>query len=152
MILYITFGNDRHIRLVRKIENPGVRLGRTVKCNPEETSIVWNYKKVIVFFWSMSIIDQNMDKIRKLCEQHKVSQLSVFGSILTNKFSENSDIDLLVDFSNIDLQNYADNYFSLKQALEEIFRRQVDLLENKAIKNPYLRQSIEASKRLLYES
>lgn len=100
----------------------------------------------------MSIIDQNMDKIRKLCEQHYVSQLSVFGSILTDKFSKNSDIDLLVDFSNIDLQNYADNYFSLKQALEEIFRRQVDLLEDKAIRNPYLRQSIEASKRLLYES
>jgi|SRR6056297_4127486 len=100
----------------------------------------------------MSIIDQNMDKIRKLCEQHYVSQLSVFGSILTDKFTKNSDIDLLVDFSNIDLQNYADNYFSLKQALEEIFRRQVDLLEDKAIRNPYLRQSIEASKRLLYES
>ncbi|ALO17242.1 Nucleotidyltransferase domain protein [Salinivirga cyanobacteriivorans] len=93
-----------------------------------------------------------MDKIRKLCEQHYVSQLSVFGSILTDKFTKNSDIDLLVDFSNIDLQNYADNYFSLKQALEEIFRRQVDLLEDKAIRNPYLRQSIEASKRLLYES
>ena len=93
-----------------------------------------------------------MDKIRKLCEQHYVSQLSVFGSILTDKFTKNSDIDLLVDFSNIDLQNYADNYFSLKQALEEIFRRQVDLLEDRAIKNPYLRQSIEASKRLLYES
>jgi len=100
----------------------------------------------------MSIIDQNMDKIRKLCEQHYVSQLSVFGSILTDKFTKNSDIDLLVDFSNIDLQNYADNYFSLKQALEEIFRRQVDLLEDKAIRNPYLRQSIVASKRLLYES
>jgi len=93
-----------------------------------------------------------MDKIRKLCEQHYVSQLSVFGSILTDKFTKNSDIDLLVDFSNIDLQNYADNYFSLKQALEKIFRRQVDLLEDKAIRNPYLRQSIEASKRLLYES
>ncbi|WP_462282123.1 nucleotidyltransferase family protein [Salinivirga cyanobacteriivorans] len=93
-----------------------------------------------------------MDKIRKLCEQHYVSQLSVFGSILTDKFTKNSDIDLLVDFSNIDLQNYADNYFSLKQALEEVFRRQVDLLEDKAIRNPYLRQSIEASKRLLYES
>ena len=100
----------------------------------------------------MSIIDQNIDKIRKLCEQHYVSQLSVFGSILTDKFTKNSDIDLLVAFSNIDLQNYADNYFSLKQALEEIFRRQVDLLEDKAIRNPYLRQSIEASKRLLYES
>jgi hypothetical protein len=100
----------------------------------------------------MSIIDQNIVRIRKLCEQHYVSQLSVFGSILTGKFDQNSDIDLLVDFSNIELQNYADNYFSLKQALEEIFRRQVDLLENKAIKNPYLRQSIDSSKRILYES
>lgn len=100
----------------------------------------------------MSIIDQNIDIIRKLCEQHHVSQLAIFGSVLTDKFDKNSDIDLLVDFSNIDLPNYADNYFSLKQALEKIFRRQVDLLENKAIKNPYLRQSIDASKRLLYES
>lgn len=100
----------------------------------------------------MRIIDQNIDKIRTLCEQHYVSQLSVFGSILTGKYNRNSDIDLLVDFSNIDLQNYADNYFSLKQALEELFSRQVDLLENKAVKNPYLRQSIDSSKRLLYES
>lgn len=100
----------------------------------------------------MSIIDQNIDIIRKLCEQHHVSQLAVFGSILTDKFDTNSDIDLLVDFSNIDLPNYADNYFSLKQALEKMFNRQVDLLENKAINNPYLRESIDASKRLLYES
>ncbi|MDD2551864.1 MAG: nucleotidyltransferase domain-containing protein [Dysgonamonadaceae bacterium] len=100
----------------------------------------------------MSIIDKNMDKIRRLCEQHYVSQLSVFGSILTDKYNKNSDIDLLVNFSNIDLQNYADNYFSLKQALEEIFMRQVDLLEDKAIKNPYLRKSIDSSKRLIYES
>lgn len=100
----------------------------------------------------MRIIEQNIDIIRKLCEQHHVSQLAVFGSILTDKYHKDSDIDFLVDFSNIDLHNYADNYFSLKQALEKIFRRQVDLLENKAIKNPYLRQSIDSSKRLLYES
>ncbi|MCF8308560.1 MAG: nucleotidyltransferase domain-containing protein [Bacteroidales bacterium] len=100
----------------------------------------------------MSIIEQNIEKVRKLCEQHHVSQLAVFGSILTDKYDKNSDIDFLVDFSNIGLQKYADNYFSLKQALEKIFRRQVDLLENKAIKNPYLRQSIDSSKRILYES
>jgi len=100
----------------------------------------------------MGIIEQNIDKVRKLCEQHYVSQLSVFGSILTDEFDKNSDIDLLVDFSNIDLQNYADNYFSLKQSLEKIFSRQVDLLENKAINNPYLRRSIDSSKRILYES
>lgn len=100
----------------------------------------------------MSIIDYNIDKIRDLCNQHNVAQLSVFGSILTEKFNKNSDIDFLVDFSDIELQNYADNYFSLKQALEEIFKRQIDLLEIKAIKNPYLQESIDASKRILYES
>ena len=42
----------------------------------------------------MSIIDQNIDIIRKLCEKHYVSQLSVFGSILTDKFDKNSDIDI----------------------------------------------------------
>lgn len=110
------------------------------------------YIKENLYFWNMSIINQNINKIRKLCEQHHVSQLSVFGSVLTDEFNKNSDIDLLVDFSNIDLQNYADNYFSLKQALEEIFSRQVDLLEIKAITNPYLQQSINSSKQLLYES
>lgn len=100
----------------------------------------------------MEIIDQNMDNIRRLCERHNVSQLSVFGSILTDQFHNNSDVDLLVDFSNVDLLQYADNYFSLKQALESLLGRHVDLLENKAIKNPYLRQSIDSSKRLLYES
>jgi predicted nucleotidyltransferase len=100
----------------------------------------------------MGIIDQNLEKIHQLCKQHYVSQLFVFGSVLTDRFDNNSDVDFLVDFSDIDLRDYADNYFSLKQALEEIFKRQVDLLENNAIRNPYLRQSINSSKRLLYES
>jgi predicted nucleotidyltransferase len=98
----------------------------------------------------MNEIDKNIDIIRDLCLKHKVYKLFVFGSILTNKFKRSSDIDLLVDFKDVDLYDYADNYFDLKDALEKIFKRDIDLLEDKAIKNPYLRQSIDSSKRLIY--
>jgi len=98
----------------------------------------------------MNVIDKNIDIIRDLCLKHKVYTLFVFGSVLTKKFKKSSDIDLLVDFKDIDLYDYADNYFDLKDSLENIFKRNVDLLEDKAIKNPYLRQSIDSSKRLLY--
>jgi predicted nucleotidyltransferase len=98
----------------------------------------------------MRIIDKNIDKIRSLCNKHKVVRLFVFGSILTDKFKKTSDIDFLVDFSGVDLYDYADNYFDLKKSLESILNRQVDLLEDKAIKNPFLRQSIDSSKQLIY--
>lgn len=91
-----------------------------------------------------------MDKITTLCEKHKVAKLFVFGSILTPRFKKSSDIDFLVDFTEIDLYNYADNYFGLKKSLENVLGRQIDLLEDKAVKNPYLRQSIDTSKRLIY--
>ncbi len=98
----------------------------------------------------MRIIDKNIDTIRALCNKHRVARLFVFGSILTDDFNKSSDIDLLVDFSGVDLFYYADNYFDLKTSLEKLLERQVDLLENKAIKNPYLRKSIDSSKLLIY--
>lgn len=98
----------------------------------------------------MKIIDKNKDKILALCNKHKVAKLFVFGSILTDKFKKSSDIDFLVDFDGVELLDYADNYFDLKTSLEKLLKRQVDLLEDKAIKNPYLRQSIDSSKQMIY--
>ena len=98
----------------------------------------------------MNIIDKNIEQIRDLCDKHKVAKLFVFGSVLSDRFRKNSDIDLIVDFQDVDLYEYADNYFDFKFALEKIFNRNVDLLENKAIRNPYLRKSIDSSKQLLY--
>ena len=97
----------------------------------------------------MNIVEQNIDTIRDLCTKHKVSRLFVFGSVLKNKLKKNSDIDLIVDFGEIDVYEYADNYFDLKYSLEILFKRNVDLLEDKAIKNPYLRQSIDSAKQLI---
>jgi len=98
----------------------------------------------------MNIIDLNIDKIRDLCYKHKVARLFVFGSVLSDRFKKSSDIDFIVDFREIDVYDYADNYFDLKFSLENILKRNIDLLEDKAIKNPYLRQSIDSSKQLLY--
>lgn len=98
----------------------------------------------------MDLVESNIDAIKALCKSHYVNRLFIFGSVLTNRFKKNSDIDLIVDFQGIDLYNYADNYFDLKESLEHLFNREVDLLEDKAIQNPYLRQSIDSSKQLIY--
>jgi len=98
----------------------------------------------------MNIVDQNIDQIRDLCSKHKVARLFVFGSVLSGRFKNSSDIDFIVDFNDFDVYDYADNYFDLKFSLEKIFNRNIDLLENKAIDNPFLRQSIDSSKQLLY--
>ena len=98
----------------------------------------------------MSIIDRNIEKIKALCSKHKVSRLFVFGSVLTDRYNQASDIDFVVDFSDVDIYNYADNYFDLKTSLENLLNRQIDLLEEKAINNPYLRKSIDSSKKLIY--
>ena len=98
----------------------------------------------------MNIIESNIDKIRLLCLRYKVSKLFVFGSVLQSSFTADSDIDLIVDFDQIDVNEYADNYFDLKDQLESLFQRPVDLLEEKGIRNPFLRTQIDAQKQLVY--
>lgn len=100
----------------------------------------------------MNLIESNIDNVRTLCKLHKVQRLFVFGSILSDRFQKDSDIDLIVDFQGVELYDYADNYFDFKASLENLFKRNVDLLEDKAIKNPYLRKSIDSSKQLVYGS
>ena len=95
-------------------------------------------------------LDGYISSLKKLCQVNKVKSLYVFGSVLTDKFNENSDIDLLVDIDSSDPFEYADNYFNLKFSLQELFKRPVDLLENKSIRNPFIRQNIDSSKFLIY--
>ena len=77
--------------------------------------------------------------------------LFIFGSILTDSFSDDSDIDFLVEFEKVDIQNYFDNYMDFKERLEALLNRQVDLVENQAIRNPIFRRVIDRDKRLVYE-
>ncbi len=98
----------------------------------------------------MAFIETYKEQIQKLCENLKVKTLYSFGSVNSINFTDKSDIDLVVDFEVKDPLEYSDNYFELKFELEEILRRPIDLLESKAIKNPFLRKEIDKSKILIY--
>lgn len=98
----------------------------------------------------MNIIDQNREEIIALCKKFKVDELFVFGSVLTTDFNNISDIDFLVDFGEVELFNYFDNYMDFKKSLEILFERNIDLLEIKTIKNPILRRSIDRNKMKIY--
>jgi predicted nucleotidyltransferase len=98
----------------------------------------------------MGLIETYKDQIRKLCQNHVVKSLYSFGSVITTAFTKESDVDLVVDFETNDPIEYTDNYFDLKFELERILNRSIDLLENKAIKNPFLRENIDKSKILIY--
>jgi len=96
-------------------------------------------------------LDNYSGEIKDFCRQNKVKSLYVFGSVLTEKFNEKSDIDFIVDIDSNDPFDYAENYFNLKFALQTLIKRPIDLLEDKAIKNSYMRANIDLSKSLIYE-
>lgn len=98
----------------------------------------------------MTVLDEHIDDIHRLCSTYMVRHLYAFGSVLTRNFNSNSDIDLMVGFKPMDVYLYADNYYDLKFSLQDILNRQVDLLEEKAIKNPYFLQSIDQQKLLIF--
>jgi predicted nucleotidyltransferase len=100
----------------------------------------------------MQFIEQHTKEIEALCRQHNVRRLYAFGSVLTNHFTHNSDIDLIVDFEPLDTAQYADNYFNLKFGLEDTLHRSIDLLEEHAIQNPYFKEAIQNQRLLIYGS
>jgi predicted nucleotidyltransferase len=93
---------------------------------------------------------QHIDQIKRLCNSNGVRSLFAFGSVTTDNFRPESDIDMVVDIEDNDPISYSDRYFNLKFQLEQLLKRQIDLLEQKAIKNPYLKQQIEKTKILVY--
>ncbi len=100
----------------------------------------------------MKLIEMNMDKIISLCQKYKVSKLWVFGSILTDRFNDTSDVDFSVKFDkkSIPLLDYADNYFDFLDELKSLLSRNVDLVTEDSLTNPYFIQSLNSTKQLIY--
>ncbi|WP_192822166.1 nucleotidyltransferase family protein [Rufibacter sp. LB8] len=98
----------------------------------------------------MKVISDQIGRIKSLCDQHSVRSLFAFGSVTTERFKADSDIDLVVDIDAADPLEYTDHYFELKFQLEQILQREIDLLEQKAIKNPFLKKEIDRTKILIY--
>lgn len=100
----------------------------------------------------MKLIELNLQRIIELCRKHKVKSLAVFGSILTDRFNDDSDVDLLVDFEpqNPDTFDYVTNYFNLRDALQALLNRTVDLIEYGNQLNPIFKASVDKKKQMIY--
>ena len=102
--------------------------------------------------WMNSLLEHSHNHISALCQKHRVRHLYAFGSVLTPHFSDQSDVDFLVDFKTEEITDYFSNYFELKYALEEVLGRAVDLVEEKAIRNPICRRNIDRTKASIYRA
>jgi uncharacterized protein len=89
--------------------------------------------------------------IERICRSLPVKRLGLFGSVLTERHSTNSDIDVLVVFDPDQDIDLFDTYFELKEQLENVFKRDVDLVVDKPFRNPIFQQSVEKTRTVIYE-
>jgi predicted nucleotidyltransferase len=93
-------------------------------------------------------IEKYQSKIEEVCRELSLRRLDLIGSASRNDFSPGSDVDVLVTFQGG--QSLFKRYFALKERLEEIFERPVDVIEERAITNPYFRRAIERDRIRIY--
>ncbi|MDG5800774.1 nucleotidyltransferase domain-containing protein [Marinilabiliaceae bacterium ANBcel2] len=100
-----------------------------------------------------TILDNKKNDLIHLCQQLKIKRLYAFGSVVSGNFKDDSDIDFLISFSdNLSHEEYADNYFSLHYKLRELFNREIDIVTERTLSNPYFIESINETKSLIYEA
>lgn len=96
-------------------------------------------------------VKDKLNEIIMLCKEHQVISFAIFGSAAKESMSDESDVDFLVQFSEeIDVLDYADNYFSLLEKLERLIGRKIDLVSKRSLRNPVLIDDIDRSKVDLY--
>ena len=98
------------------------------------------------------ILTDNIENLKALCMKYNVKSLYAFGSVCTEDFNINSDIDLLVSFKPLNYGDYADTYFELSEEFEKILQRPVDLVTEKSLGNPYFIESLNKTKTPIYEA
>jgi hypothetical protein len=98
-----------------------------------------------------SLVERNLEEIAHLCRQYRVRKLAVFGSILRGDFDpERSDADFLVEFESVPVAERMRNYLGLRAALALLLARPVDLVEDGAIRNPYISKRVAEQEQVLY--
>ncbi len=99
---------------------------------------------------TMNISDIKTKELEQACKDYQVKSLYVFGSTATGGFSENSDLDFLVEFYRNGYKGAFDQYMGFKERLEKIYGRPVDLVTLKEFRNPVFQQEVDESKTLVY--
>ena len=96
-------------------------------------------------------IEKVRPEIERVCRRLPVKRLGLFGSALSQDFSQSSDVDVLVIFDSGENIDLFDKYFELKEQLEKLFQRDVDLVVDRKFKNPVLREAIDRTRVVIYE-
>jgi len=97
-------------------------------------------------------VEQQRLAVSELCRRYRVRQLRLFGSAATGAFvPATSDLDFVAEFADTQAADYADRYFDFAEALEHLFNRPVDVLTQRAIRNPYFRAEVERTAQVIYE-
>lgn len=95
----------------------------------------------------INIIQDNLKEIQHLMKSYGIERAYAFGSVVRGNMKEDSDIDFLIRFrTDIDIETYGNNYFELLYALQQLLKKDVDLVAEETITNPYLLQSINNDK------
>lgn len=98
----------------------------------------------------MKLIEMNLDKIIALCKKYKVAKLWVFGSILTPRFNDDSDVDFSVIFHYDQIHDLFVTFFDFIDELQQLLGRKVDLVDETAVRNSYFRRELDRTKYLIY--
>lgn len=99
----------------------------------------------------IELIEERRPQLIELCRRYDVRRLDLFGSALRPDFDPaSSDLDFLVEFNELTLENGADRYFGLLEDLEALFGRKIDLVDDEAIRNPYFRHVVDRARVSLY--
>lgn len=98
-----------------------------------------------------AVVESKRGQIVELCRRLGVRRLDVFGSAIGDQFDVGrSDVDFVVDLATGSARDYSDAYFALKEGLEELLGRRVDLLTRSSIENPYIKAEIEQTQEPVY--
>ncbi len=98
-----------------------------------------------------NLLRRNLAEITQLCLQHKVRRLAAFGSVVRGDFDPSaSDLDFLVEFEPIPVAERIRQYLALRESLAALFSVPVDLVEDGAIRNPYILRNISEQQQVLY--
>ena len=100
----------------------------------------------------ISVVSERTDDLKRLCLRYDVQRLDLFGSAASGIHQKGSDLDFVVEFDPAAITAYADAYFGLLEALEQLFGISVDLVVESAIRNPYFLQSVGETRTPIYEA
>jgi uncharacterized protein len=98
-----------------------------------------------------ALIQNNLTQIQTILQSLKIKRCYVFGSASRGNFDDQSDIDLLLSFDDeLSAEEYTHNYFELHYQLRALLHREIDIVTERTLSNPYFIQEINRSKELIY--